>query len=176
MREAVTDQRLRTFMRALAAETEADGRVYFTGGASAVVRGWRASTVDVDLKLVPDSDAILRALPTLKERLQINVELAAPSDFVPELPGWQERSVFIARERNLDFFHYDFYSQALAKLERGHRKDRDDVAAMVRDQLVDRGRLLKLFNDVEPMLFRYPAIDAAALRRVIADVAAATNR
>jgi hypothetical protein len=172
MRESVTSERLRAFMRELAADAREEGRVYFTGGASAVVRGWRDSTVDVDVKLVPDSDAILRAIPALKERLQINVELASPADFVPELPRWQERSIFIARERRLDFFHYDFYSQALAKLERGHRKDRDDIEAMVRDGLVQRATLLALFVEIEPLLFRYPAIDAASLRRTVAAFAA----
>jgi hypothetical protein len=167
MREPVTNERLRAFMRALATEVRDPARIYFTGGASAVSRGWRESTVDVDVKLVPDSDSILRALPALKERLLINVELASPADFVPELRGWQERSIFVAREGQLDFFHYDFYSQALAKLERGHRKDRDDVEAMVRDGLIDRETLLSLFEEVEPLLIRYPAIDAASLRRVV---------
>ena len=44
------------------------------GGATAVLHGWRASTIDVDLKLVPDDDALLRALPRLKEELHVNLE------------------------------------------------------------------------------------------------------
>ena len=32
-----------------------------------MLHGWRASTIDVDLKLVPDDDALLRAMPRLKE-------------------------------------------------------------------------------------------------------------
>jgi hypothetical protein len=32
----------------------------------------------VDLKIVPESDAMLRAIPPLKESLELNVELAAP--------------------------------------------------------------------------------------------------
>ena len=62
-------------------------RVYLTGGACAVLQGWRDSTLDVDLKLVPDSDALLQAIPRLKESLEINVELAAPDQFIPEVPG-----------------------------------------------------------------------------------------
>ena len=54
-----------------------------------------------------------------KGRLNINVEFASPDDFIPELPGWQERSRFIVREHSLDYFHYDFYAQCLAKIERG---------------------------------------------------------
>ena len=167
MRSPITEERLRLFMKAIAAGAKASGRVYLTGGATAVLRHWRESTVDVDIKLIPENDRILRALPEIKEKLQINVELAAPSDFVPELPGWEDRSPFIAQEGMLSFHHYDFYSQALSKLERGHRKDRDDVESMVRDGLVDPKRLLELFGRAEDQLYRYPAIDPARLRATV---------
>src|SRR5687768_7058844 len=98
MRPNVDALNLRTFMRELAVLSRAEGRVYLTGGSTAVLLGWRPSTVDVDLKIIPDSGAVFTAIRDLKERLNINVELAAPSDFIPELPGWQERSRFIVRE------------------------------------------------------------------------------
>src|SRR2546421_7881986 len=123
MRQTVTSQRLLQFMKALASSTRSKTSVYLVGGSSAVLLGWRTSTIDIDLKIVPDSDEVLRNLPELKERLQINVELASPDDFIPELPGWRERSPFIQREGTLEFFHYDFYAQALAKIERGHSAD-----------------------------------------------------
>jgi hypothetical protein len=87
MRKAVTESRLRELMRAIAVEAREPGRIYLAGGASAVLRGWRDSTVDIDLKLVPEHDRILRAFPDLKERFSINIELASPADFVPALPG-----------------------------------------------------------------------------------------
>ena len=164
MRAPVTSERLRVFMREMAKEANEPGRVYITGGASAVVRGWRETTVDVDIKIIPESDRVLRALPDLKERLNVNVELASPADFVPPLPNWEERSPLIERIGVISFHHFDFYSQCLSKLERGHRKDIDDVAAMVREQLVEPKRLLTLFRDVESQLYRYPAIDPATLR------------
>jgi hypothetical protein len=167
MREAVDRDRLREFMRALAAEAREPGRVYLTGGASAVLRGWRESTLDIDLKIIPEHDRLLRALPAIKERLQINVEQASPGDFVPPLPGWEDRSPFIAREAPLDFHHFDFYSQCLSKLERAHRKDLADVAAMVTDGLVDPDRLRELFLRVEQGLYRYPAVDPASLRAAV---------
>lgn len=169
MREALTEPRLREFMHAIAAEAREPGRVYLTGGASALLRGWRESTVDVDIKIVPESDRVLRAIPDLKERLRVNVELASPADFVPALPGWEERSPFIAQEGPLSFHHFDFYTQCLSKLERGHRKDERDVASMVREGLVVPDRLRALFAQVEDSLHRYPAIDAATLRRAVAD-------
>ena len=167
MRESVDAATVRTFMRELAQNSRAEGRVYIAGGASAVLLGWRSTTVDVDIKIIPDSDAVLRVIPELKERLHVNVELASPGDFIPELPGWQERSRFIARERALDFHHYDFYAQCLAKIERGHRKDFEDVASMFSDGLVEKTKLLDLFEKIEPQLYRYPAINAAAFRRAV---------
>lgn len=88
MREPVDAARILELTRALGREARSgDVRVYLAGGSSAVLKGWRPTTVDVDLKIVPDSDPLLRALAVLKERLRLNVELASPDDFIPELPG-----------------------------------------------------------------------------------------
>lgn len=167
MREPVDAQRIREFARALGVEAREDVRVYLTGGATAVLRGWRPTTVDIDLKIVPDSDPLLSALPDLKERLCVNVELAAPDDFIPELPGWQDRSIFIAREGTASFFHYDPYSQALSKIERGHEQDLQDVRRMLDEGLVERPALLRFFGEIEPRLYRFPAIDPRAFRRAV---------
>jgi hypothetical protein len=107
MRRPVDAERIRAFLRALGGEADRAGRVYLTGGATAVLEGWRASTIDLDVKLEPESDRLLRTIVRLKEELEVNVELAAPDQFIPELPGWRERSAFIAREGRLDFHHYD---------------------------------------------------------------------
>lgn len=97
MRNIADADRIRRFMRALAQAAEAKARVYFTGGATAVLIGWRASTIDVDIKIVPEHDHLFRAIPRIKETLQINVELACPADFIPVPPGWEDRSPFIYR-------------------------------------------------------------------------------
>lgn len=172
MRTLVDGDRVRELMEALAEASESSGRIYFTGGVSAVLLGWRSTTVDVDLKLVPDSDELLRAIPRLKEKLSLNVELASPDQFIPELPGWRERSVFIAQVRRLSFLHYDFFSQALSKLERGHVKDLLDVEEMLRRGLVERSELLRLFAAIEPELYRYPAIDPPWFRAAVEELGA----
>jgi hypothetical protein len=79
---------------------------------------------------VPEQDALYRALPRLKEELQLNVEIANPAHFIPELPQWQERSLFIERRGRASYYHYDPYAQALAKIVRGHAKDLADVAQL----------------------------------------------
>lgn len=57
-----------------------------------MLNGWRHSTIDVDIKIVPDVDRVFRAIPGIKERLQINVELASPDDFIPVRDDWEDRS------------------------------------------------------------------------------------
>ena len=167
MRRLVDRERLEQFMRALARDVRTPARVYLTGGASAVLLEWRATTIDVDMEIRPESDALLRAIPRLKEDLEINVELASPGHFIPELPGWEERSPLIAREGVLSFYHYDFYAQALAKIERGHARDVVDVREMYVRHLIDPQRLIELFAAIESQLYRYPAIDPRSFRQAV---------
>ena len=167
MRRLADRDRVGRFMTALARKATSQARLYFTGGATAVLLGWRASTIDVDILIVPEVDALLRALPELKEDLQINVELACPAHFIPELPGWQERSLFIAQEGQVSFFHYDLYAQALAKIERGHTLDVSDVREMLRRGLIKTALLRKLFEELVPQLYRYPAVDPGAFRKAV---------
>jgi hypothetical protein len=56
--------------------------MYLTGGATAVLEGWRESTVDIDVRFEPDSDAALSRISEIKDRLEINVKLASPLDFL----------------------------------------------------------------------------------------------
>jgi len=164
MRRPVDAARVRELVRRLGAEAREETRLYLTGGATAVLLGWRPSTIDVDLKLEPESDRLLRAIPELKESLEMNVELAAPDQFIPELAGWRDRSPFVVREGRMSCHHYDLYAQALAKIERGHAQDRIDVQQMLERGLVERAELARRFAEIEPLLYRFPAIDPAAFR------------
>jgi uncharacterized nucleotidyltransferase DUF6036 len=162
---ALTDAaKLERFMERLGREARGPGRIYLVGGATAVLHGWRSSTVDADLKLDPEPAGVFEAIRTLKDELDMNVELAAPDDFIPPVPGWRERSPFIVRHGQIDFHHYDLVTQALAKVERGHGRDLDDVRAMVAASLVDAPTLRRAFAEIEPQLIRYPAVDPDAFR------------
>jgi hypothetical protein len=165
MRPPVDESGIRSLARELALVARAPVRLYLTGGSSAVIEGWRPSTVDVDLRFEPEADDLLRALPALKNRLGINVELASPPDFIPELPGWRDRSPLIFSEGLVSVHHFDLYSQALSKIERGFIQDIGDVRTMLERGLVDGKRLRAFFEEIEPELYRYPAIDLAAFRR-----------
>ena len=165
MRELADEPRIRRFLRALGAFVGDETVVYLTGGATAVLEGWRGTTVDVDIRIEPESDALLRALARLKDELAINVELASPADFIPLPEGWKDRSPFVVREGSVTFRHFDLTAQALAKLERGHDRDLADVRAMLDRGLVDRAALQVAFAEIEGELYRFPAIDPGAFRR-----------
>lgn len=171
MRPPVDASRIRELARALGRVARTPVRVYLTGGATAVLEGWRESTIDVDLRFEPEADELLRELVAVKERLGVNVELASPPDFIPELPGWRERSRFVLREGNIQLFHFDPYSQALWKLERGFAHDLADVDSMLASGLVTPDLLSELFAAIAPQLYRYPAIDVDAFARRVSQVA-----
>ena len=167
MRELADAPRIERFMCELGRAARHRGRVYLTGGATAVLHGWRESTIDVDIKLIPDSDELLREIPRLKEKLDLNVELASPSDFIPLPPGWEDRSPLIREEGKLAFHHFDPVAQALSKAERGHAQDRIDVREMIAAGLVDPSDARAQFRLIEPELYRFPAIDPAAFRKAV---------
>lgn len=171
MREIATRARIEAFLDALAREATQDTDVFVVGGTTAVLEGWRETTIDVDLVMRPESDAMLRAIPALKERLHLNVELASPDQFIPVPAGWEARSPVIKRIGRVTIKHYDLCAQALAKLERGHARDIADVRAMLERALVSSADLRGMFDAIEPQLYRYPAIDPASFRRAVDEIA-----
>ena len=78
--------------------------------------------------------------------------------------GANTTDISIFRDGRITFYHYDPYAQALSKLERAHAQDLADVASMLEAGLITRDRLAVLFAEIEPELFRYPAVDPRALR------------
>lgn len=164
--------KLEEFMEALGQRVKGPGTIYLTGGATALLFGWRAKTIDVDIKADPEPGGLFEAIAELKESLDPNVELSSPDLFIPELPSWRERSAFIRRLGEVDFRHFDFYSQVLAKLERGHERDMLDARAFVAEGLVNRQKLYGFFEDIRPSLKKFPAIDELAFAKSVQDFCA----
>ena len=167
MRAETDRAKLEAFMVALGKRVRGQGRVYLTGGATAVLHGWRPMTIDIDLNPDPEPAGFFEAVAALKDELDINVELASPDDFIPALPQWRERSLFIGRHGNVEFYHYDPYGQALSKLQRRHDRDLQDARSLCKAGLVNKERLLALFNGIKPQLLRYPAIDPASFETAV---------
>ena len=85
-------------MEALGQRVKRPGIIYLTSGATALLFGWRAKTIDLDIKADPEPRGLFEAI----------AELTSPDLFIPELPGWRERSAFIRRVGEVDFRHFDF--------------------------------------------------------------------
>ncbi len=164
MRAPADAAKVRRLLAEISRRARGPGAIYLTGGATAALFGWRAQTVDVDLKLDPEPPGVFEAIAALKDELDVNVELAAPDDFIPPLPDWREHSLPIDAPGPVRFFHYDLRGQALAKIERGHGRDLADVREMLRARLVTPAELERAFQAIEPGLLRYPSVDRAVFR------------
>jgi hypothetical protein len=167
MRSNVDPLKIEQLMKALGREAYGSGTIYFTGGVSALLMGWRSSTVDIDMRLDPEPPGIFQAIAKLKQELDINIELASPQDFLPPLPGWRDRSIFIGRQGAISFYHYDFTAQALAKLSRGYDRDMNDVQSMYQQKLFSCEKLRDCFDAIESELIRFPSINPVLLRNKI---------
>ena len=176
MRSEASVQRIRDFLRSFGRSVRGPGTVFLTGGATALLLGWRDATLDVDLSMDPEPRGAFEAIARLKDELDLNVEIVSPADFLPRLPGWRERCIFIESVGDVQFFHYDLCSQALSKLERSHQRDLDDVRHMVRRGLVTVEDLLRHLASVEPELLRFPALDAREFRRKVEEFVATVGR
>lgn len=151
-------------MRELArtAPTGESFRIYIVGGATAVLEGWRPSTIDADLWA--EREEVFRDVQAIKDRLQLNIEFARPEQFVPPLAGTDERHVFIDRVGNVDFLHYDPYAQLLSKIVRGFRKDLLDARHLVESGRVDPQRFRALVREIpDPAWARYPTLSREAV-------------
>jgi len=146
-------------MQQLAHAAQSPGNVYFAGGVTAVMHGFRLSTMDIDLKFSPEPQGVFEAIPNLKETLSLNIELASPVDFIPVQPDWEARSVHIATFGQVSFYHFDYCAQALAKLSRLRQHDLKDVACMLDADLISYTDLEHTLFALEPLLLRYPDID-----------------
>jgi len=167
MRTETNKTKLEAFMAALGGRVCGEGCIYLAGGATAVLHDWRPMTIDIDLKPDPEPPGLFEALAILKDELDINVELACPDQFIPAIPGWRERSLFIAQHGPVKFFHYDPCGQALSKLQRRHDRDLHDVRSLLQSGLVQKQRLWEMFQQIEPQLIRYPAVDPASFRAAV---------
>ena len=165
VRAPVDAERLERFMRELGRRALGPGRVYLTGGATAVLLGWRPTTVDVDIKMDPEPAGAFEAIAKLKNEFDINVELASPDQFLPVPSDWAARSVSIGRRGQVEFLHFDYRAQALSKVARAHERDLADVRAMIARGLVSTDGLLDALDEIDERLVRYPGLDADAFRQ-----------
>jgi hypothetical protein len=168
VRGELTRARLRALLREIArtAPRGRDHRVYLVGGGTAVLLGWRASTIDADLHGA--DDAVFRDVQAIKERLDVNVEFVRPERFVPALRGSDARHVFVETIGRVSFHHYDPYAQTLSKVVRGFDRDLDDARRFVTSGMVEPAVLRALVAGIPTLAWaKYPRLTAASVTRAV---------
>jgi hypothetical protein len=168
MRRSLTKEALRDLMREIArsAPRGAAHRVFLLGGGTAVLEGWRESTIDADL-YVEEPEA-LHDVQRIKERVGVNIEFVRPEDFVPALEGSEDRHVFIETIGSVSFYHYDPYAQLLSKVVRGFSRDMLDAGKLVASGMVDADRFRTLVERVPESIYAsYPALSPDAVREAV---------
>lgn len=155
LRQAVDHDRIKLFLKNLGDRFRRPGRIYLVGGTTLVFEGLRQQTLDIDLmiEVAPaDHGDLIRAIRELKDTLSINVEEASPGDFIPLPSGYQNRHVFVERFGMLDVLHFDLYSTALSKIERGREQDLVDVLSLLHAGSLDWSKLVGYFQEILPKM------------------------
>lgn len=151
MRQPVDARRIEEFLRTLGKRFRHAARLYLVGGTTVVLKGLRAQTLDIDLTFEVDrshQEEFFNVIRELKDALDVNVEQVSPADFIPLPDGFESRAIYVGRYGSVDVYHFDPYSTALSKIERGTEKDFDDVVAMVRGGLLSQEKLEECFQQV----------------------------
>jgi len=68
MRRLADADLIRAFMDAVGRAADKQIRLYFTGEATAVLSGWRSSTIDVDILMIPEDDQVFRPARPISSR------------------------------------------------------------------------------------------------------------
>jgi hypothetical protein len=95
---------------------------------------------------------LIVALRAIRDLLRVHFREAAPGDFIPLPSGYADRHEFIGRFGQVDVFHFDWYSNALGKVERGRQQDLMDVIAMLRHGRIGWDRLDGMFHEILPLM------------------------
>ncbi len=151
MRTQTDRDSIELFLQRLERRFTRQGRLYLVGGATMVFEVFRDQTLDIDISFeVDDKDHsdFVAAVRDLKEQLSLNIEEASPSDFIPLPAGHRERSPYIGRYGRLEVFHFDLYSLALSKIERGTESDFEDALILLRSGRIDMPVLSQYFEEI----------------------------
>ena len=162
MRPPIDRLRVHYFLVKLGMAFRHPARLFLVGGTTLVYEGLREQSLDIDISYevaVEHETAFSSAIQSLKEELQVNVELASPGDFIPLPAGWKDRAKFVGRFGQVDVFHFDLYSTALSKIERGREGDFQDVLAMLRASQIEIVELRAAFENI------MPRVEAESLKR-----------
>src|SRR6266700_104757 len=181
MRPPVDKAQIENFLKNLGRTFRKPGRLYLVGGAALVHMGLRSGTTqDIDVEVSEDTtDEIFPTIWQLRRQMQINVEPVSAEKFIPLPSQWMAQSKWIGRYGTVDGFYFDFYSIALAKIQRGNTRDINDVKLLLQEKVITIQGLDDAYNEILPQVGKDPykkldprqfAANYAAVRRLLQDL------
>jgi hypothetical protein len=120
-----------------------------------VFEGFRQQTIDVDVAIEVSAEnhsELIQVLREIRNRQGINIEEISPADFIPLPTGYENRHEFIGRFGQVDAFHFDWYSTALSKVERGRQQDLADVVAILQNSRIEWDKLAGMYREILPRM------------------------
>lgn len=102
MRGLADVDQIRRFMTALGGIRGGEARLYFTGGATAVLLGWCPSTIDIDILDVSDVEEMFRRRLIESEQLKILFDAITPQLY--RYPAIDPRAFQRAVEKAVEAF------------------------------------------------------------------------
>jgi hypothetical protein len=157
MRPPIDRLRVHQFLVKLGMDFRHAARLYLVGGTTMVYEGLRAQSLDIDITYEVDERheaELSQIVRRLKDEMQINVEHASPGDFIPLPAGWKDRSKYVGRFGQVEVFHFDLYSTALSKIERGREGDFQDVLALLEGGQIILTELQEAYGNILPRMLR----------------------
>jgi hypothetical protein len=76
----------------------------------------------------------------------------SPDHYIPLPAGYADRHVYIGTYGQVDAFHFDLYSTALSKIERGRVQDLRDVVLLLQDRRIKWQDLERYFHEILPKM------------------------
>jgi len=158
MRPNVDREQIENFLKNLGRTFRKPGRLYLVGGSALVHMGLRSGTTqDIDVEVSEDTtDEIFPTIWQLRRQMHIDVEPVSAEKFIPLPSQWMAQSKFIARYGTVDGFYFDFYSVALAKIQRGNTRDINDVRLLVQQKIITLQGLDAAYKEVLPQVGNCP--------------------
>ena len=155
LRQEVNRERISLLLREVGQRYHQPAQLHLAGGTSLVFEGYRERTLDVDLTLEVSAEGysqLVQALQEIMLALDMNIEEASPGDLIPLPAGYADRHEFIGCYGQVDVFHFDWYSNALSKIERGRQQDLADVVTMLQHGRIEWDRLASMFQEILPLM------------------------
>lgn len=169
LRRPVDRLLIERFLRDVGEQYRRRARLFLVGGTTLVYEGLRQRTLDVDLAIEvanADHGDLLAALRAVRQALDINVEEASPGDFIPLPAGYANRHIYVGTFGQIDVFHFDLYSVALSKVERGRVGDLKDVVLLLHSGRIAWDVLKSQFREILPQMeFKSLKQDAAEFEK-----------